>query len=81
MWWHTPVIPTLAGIRQENHEFKASLGYRACLIPAWTTACLKKQNRVKQSKAKNPQHIGKWVEEELNKNGIEIEKLVRWILQ
>jgi hypothetical protein len=31
--WYTPVIPALGSLRQEKHEFKASLGYiaRACL--------------------------------------------------
>jgi hypothetical protein len=26
-WWCTPVIPALRRLRQEDHEFKASLGY------------------------------------------------------
>jgi hypothetical protein len=25
--WHTPVTPALGRLRQEDHEFKASLGY------------------------------------------------------
>jgi hypothetical protein len=28
LWWHTPVFPPGRG-RQEDHEFKASLGYIA----------------------------------------------------
>jgi hypothetical protein len=32
-WWHTLVIPALRRLRQENCEFKSSLGYiaRPCL--------------------------------------------------
>jgi hypothetical protein len=26
-WWYTPVIPALRKLRQEDHEFEASLGY------------------------------------------------------
>jgi hypothetical protein len=26
-WWHTPIIPALGKVRQEDSEFKASLGY------------------------------------------------------
>jgi hypothetical protein len=26
MWWHTPAIPALKRLKQENHKFKASLG-------------------------------------------------------
>jgi hypothetical protein len=26
-WWYTPVIPKLRRLRQEDSEFKASLGY------------------------------------------------------
>jgi hypothetical protein len=26
-WWLMPVIPALGRLRQEDHEFKASLGY------------------------------------------------------
>jgi hypothetical protein len=26
-WWHTPVIPALSSLRQEDLKFKASLGY------------------------------------------------------
>jgi hypothetical protein len=33
MWWHTPKIPAFRRLRQEDHEFKTSLGYtaRPCL--------------------------------------------------
>jgi hypothetical protein len=27
VWWGTPAIPTLRRLRQEDHEFKANLGY------------------------------------------------------
>jgi hypothetical protein len=30
-WWHTPVIPALGRLRQEDREFKSSLGYIARL--------------------------------------------------
>jgi hypothetical protein len=26
-WWYTPVIPAARSCKQEDHEFKASLGY------------------------------------------------------
>lgn len=26
-WWHTPAIPALKRLRQEDHKFEASLGY------------------------------------------------------
>jgi hypothetical protein len=26
-WWHTPIIPALRGLRQEDLEFEARLGY------------------------------------------------------
>jgi hypothetical protein len=26
-WWHTPVINEVKRMRQEDHEFEASLGY------------------------------------------------------
>jgi hypothetical protein len=33
MWWFRPVIPAFGRQRQENHEFKAGLGYiaRPCI--------------------------------------------------
>jgi hypothetical protein len=39
-WWHTSKIPVLRRLRQENHEFKTSLGYTAapCLTTTITTA-------------------------------------------
>jgi hypothetical protein len=44
MWWLSPVITTLRRLRLENHEFKASLGYRA-------KPCLKiNNNKRKQTK-------------------------------
>jgi hypothetical protein len=27
VWWYTPFIPALGRLRQENHEFKTSLGH------------------------------------------------------
>jgi hypothetical protein len=33
MWYHTLVIPTLGRLKQEDHEFEASLGYVASLDP------------------------------------------------
>jgi hypothetical protein len=29
VWWYMPVIPTLQRLSQEDHEFEASLGYKA----------------------------------------------------
>jgi hypothetical protein len=33
MWWGMPLFPVLGRLRQEDHKFKASLGYlvRVCL--------------------------------------------------
>jgi hypothetical protein len=31
--WYTPVIPALVELKQEGHEFKASLGYTAKPCP------------------------------------------------
>jgi hypothetical protein len=31
--WHTSVIPALSRLKQEDHEFQASLGYVARLLP------------------------------------------------
>jgi hypothetical protein len=33
VWWHTPVIPGVRRLRQENHQFEASMGYivKPCL--------------------------------------------------
>jgi hypothetical protein len=28
-WWHTPIIPILGRLRQEDNEFEDSLGYIA----------------------------------------------------
>lgn len=40
-WWHTHVIPALGRLKQEDHEFKASLSYsEACLkVPSVTSVC------------------------------------------
>jgi hypothetical protein len=38
VWWCTPVIPAFGRLRQEDHEFKASLGHIARL-------CLKKKDK------------------------------------
>jgi hypothetical protein len=29
VWWHRPINPVLRRLRQNEHEFKASLGYQA----------------------------------------------------
>ena len=36
-WYCTAVIPAPKRLKQENHNFKASLGYRVSSRPAWTT--------------------------------------------
>jgi hypothetical protein len=41
-WWYMPVISTLGRKRQEDHKFKASLGYVV-------EPCLKKPNQTKPS--------------------------------
>jgi hypothetical protein len=34
-WWYTPVIPVPGNQRQEDHEFKSSLGYTVSSKAAW----------------------------------------------
>jgi hypothetical protein len=36
-WWHTPVIPALRRLRQEDHEFEASQSYMVGGIPSQNT--------------------------------------------
>lgn len=31
VWWHTPIVPALEELQQEDYKLKASLGYRARL--------------------------------------------------
>jgi hypothetical protein len=38
VWWITPAIPALKRQRQENHQFKVTLGYTA-------RPCLKTNNK------------------------------------
>jgi hypothetical protein len=38
MWWHTPTIPAVRRLRQEDYKFKVSQNYIA-------TPCLKKTNK------------------------------------
>jgi hypothetical protein len=42
MWWHTPVIPALSRLRQEDQQVKVSLGYMQDLIS--------KQNKKKEER-------------------------------
>jgi hypothetical protein len=37
VWCHTSVIPALRRLKQEDYEFKASLGYRGHSRLAWET--------------------------------------------
>jgi hypothetical protein len=49
--WHTPVIPALRRLRQEDHEFKCSLAY------IWTLS----QNKTKRiTRSKGKQELFKW---------------------
>jgi hypothetical protein len=32
MWWHTPTIPVFGRLRQKDHKFKVSLGYRSEIL-------------------------------------------------
>jgi hypothetical protein len=53
MWWQTPVIPALGRLKQEDCDFKASLGYRESSRTAWATnrdPPLKKQKPNKKKK-------------------------------
>jgi hypothetical protein len=34
---HLPIIPALRGLKQEDQEFEASLGYIVSSKPAWAT--------------------------------------------
>jgi hypothetical protein len=44
-WWHTPVIPALGKLRQEDREFEASLGFtvRTCV-------CVRERERARERK-------------------------------
>jgi hypothetical protein len=49
VWWHTSVISALGRLRQEDHKFKASLGY---IVRSW----LKKKKK-KTSNSSGPLSI------------------------
>jgi hypothetical protein len=36
VWWHMNIIPASGRLRQDNHKFAASLGYRKILSPIYT---------------------------------------------
>jgi hypothetical protein len=55
VWWYTSIIPAVRRLRQEDLEFKASLGYTA-------KPCLKKENKKKRKekeKEKKRRHRGR----------------------
>jgi hypothetical protein len=55
-WWHTPVIPALGRLRQENHEFEASLGYIPSSRSTWAvnkTLSQKQTNKINQIDTNN----------------------------
>jgi hypothetical protein len=49
-WWCTPVTSALGRLRQENCEFKASLGYIV-------RPCLQKKKKQKKQTHNNPKQI------------------------
>jgi hypothetical protein len=36
-WWYTPIIPALKRLRQKDHEFQPSLGYRNKILSQKTS--------------------------------------------
>jgi hypothetical protein len=48
VWWHTPLIPALRRLKQEDHMFHSSMDYALIYRPAWTHS--EKLKKTKQNK-------------------------------
>jgi hypothetical protein len=61
MWWYTPIIPKRRRLKQEDHEFEASLGYivRSCLKTTNKTKIKSNQIQEKQNKIKPNKTTGR----------------------
>jgi hypothetical protein len=57
VWWHTPVIPALGKLRQEDHEFKAKLGYLTGSGAVWAIKPVSKKKEEKEKVEKEKRKI------------------------
>ena len=56
-WWYTPVIPGFGRLGQEDHEFKACLGYIRRLDPRTDKTKNNNQKQNKTTTKTNPEKI------------------------